>query len=137
MRYTFLMEADLNQSRPSEEPNSQVPSPSPSPSPSPAESSAPGAGAALRLNQLVLDALSKAPGGKQLDEYFGISGGVPKQSPAGVRESERCIEILETVHMERPYFSRPLDPMANQILPSKLDPELIRALTQPRKKADQ
>jgi hypothetical protein len=127
------MEADLNQSRPSEEANPQVPAPSPSP----AESSAPGGGAELRLNQLVLDALSKVPGGKQLDDFFGISSGVPQQPSAEAAEGERLIKGLKAVSEGGLDLSSLLGPIAKHTEEAELDPDLLRSLMQPRKKAGQ
>lgn len=51
----------------------------------------------LRTKQRVSDALDATSSGKKLDEYFGITSGIPDQSEGEARESSKLMQELREV----------------------------------------
>jgi len=101
----------------------------------PAESKAPQGADVLRLQQRVQDALSSVPGGDSLATYYGIGGGTPQQSPAEASGGEQILRGLHGVSDGTVDLSSLLGPIAEHNQNSGINPDLLRALRQPPKKA--
>jgi hypothetical protein len=103
--------------------------------PASAESQAPQGAEVLRLQQRVQDALSSIPGGDALATYYGIGGGAPQQSPAEAEACERILQGLQGVSDGTVDLSSLLEPIAEHNQNSGINPDLLRALRRPPKKA--
>ncbi|MEN9845641.1 MAG: hypothetical protein RIS36_788 [Pseudomonadota bacterium] len=80
--------------------------------------------------------LGKVSGGDTIDRYFGISGGVPEQPAAEAAEGDKLIAGIREVSHSGGDLSALLGRIAQHNVSSGLDPDLLRALRQPRPKAE-
>jgi hypothetical protein len=102
--------------------------------PSPAKCVVPPECSVLRVTQRVQEALNAVPGGEAVDEYFGISGGVPNQSTLEAKESKEILQdILDFNGSERD-FKRLYQRIVSFNEQSSVDPEVLRALMRSPKK---
>jgi hypothetical protein len=88
----------------------------------------PQAGADLRLKQQVSDALSTVAEGEIIDQYFGITSGLPQQSPHEAQRGEEIVEALRQVADGNADLSQLFGKISAHNPASGLDPEALRAL---------
>jgi hypothetical protein len=117
------------------DPTQPTPDNGATPDNSPAEEiTAPLRGASLRTTERILDVLRAVPGGAEVDEYYGISSGVPKQSAEEAARGEELVAGLKAFSEGQGDFSALFGQIKDHNEKSEIDPELLRALVRPRNK---
>jgi hypothetical protein len=117
------------------DPTGHTPDNGANPDNSPAEEiAAPRQGASLRNSERISDALRAVPGGAEVDEYYGISGGVPKQSAEEAARGEELVAGRKAFSEGQADFSALFGEIRDHNEKSEIDPELLRSLMRPRNK---
>jgi hypothetical protein len=117
------------------DPTQPTPDNGATPENSPAEEiTAPLRGASLRATERILDVLRAVPGGAEVDEYYGVSSGVPKQSAEEAARGEELVAGLSAFSEGQGDFSALFDQIQRHNETSEIDPELLRSLMRSRNK---
>ena len=74
------------------------------------------------------------PVGAEVDEYYGITSGRPKQSPEEGARGEHLIAARKPFSEGQPYLSPLFGEIQDHDERSEIDPELLRAPRPPRNK---
>ena len=98
----------------------------------------PGSGKVFQLKQQVVDALASSPGGKELDEYFGVSSGTPKQSVTETARSDELLQKLKSVTLgESTDLTLLLGAIGDHVDGSEVNPRCTSGVDARNKEAEQ
>ncbi len=88
----------------------------------------------LRTKHKIHEALANSPGGKKLDEYFGISTGTPQQPVEEAQETDSLLARLHGAQVGSADLRSLLNEISIHATHSGVDPDALRALMRGSKK---